>query len=74
MTKRKRDEQEAARTAGVPRHLVPAYHVNPQRVYEHGQAWIVCNSCGATWSDDGRNDPEIVDEGDGYCEENAELV
>ena len=37
-------------------------------VDEHGQEWVVCNTCGAQWGLCGA-DLEQVTDGDGYCED-----
>jgi hypothetical protein len=48
----------------------PEYHKDVDYdVYEHGQRWAVCRTCGAQWSYQTRpTDFEQVSEGDGYCE------
>lgn len=38
---------------------------------EHGQEWVTCNRCGKQWAVHGSH-AEVVSEGDGYCDENAE--
>lgn len=35
---------------------------------EHGQEWITCKRCGRAWSIHGA-DAEVIDEGDGYCDD-----
>ena len=44
---------------------------NLQAVNEHGGEWVVCNRCGRQWSVNGSH-AEIVTDGDGYCDDNAE--
>lgn len=49
-------------------------HQNAKPVFEHGQWWINCSTCGAQWSAaDSNGKPEFVFErisqGDGYCDE-----
>jgi hypothetical protein len=41
-------------------------------VYEHGQEWAVCTTCGAQWALHG-SDLEQVTYGDGYCEDKDEV-
>ena len=47
-------------------------HKRTRRVTEHGQDWLICLDCGASWSivetDDGE-DLEGIDYGDGWCED-----
>jgi hypothetical protein len=54
-------------------------HENCNPYFEHGQWWVVCGPCGATWSvvdvgqfigDEGDIDLEEIDNGDGSCAEN----
>jgi len=39
--------------------------------YEHGQHWVMCTDCGASWSvvdsEPGPYDLEQIDNGDEYC-------
>jgi hypothetical protein len=48
-------------------------HDNPQRVTEHGQDWMTCGACGATYSivdaHHGGEELETIDYGDGTCHE-----
>ena len=36
---------------------------------EHGTHWVTCLDCGAQWHD--TDPPEMVSEGDGFCDEQA---
>jgi hypothetical protein len=51
-------------------------HENLSPCFEHGQWWVTCGACGASWSviDTNRGlDLEEVDSGDGSCAERDEL-
>ena len=50
-----------------------APHGDCNIVEEHGREWAVCNTCGAQWGLHGA-DLEQVTEGDGYCDEHAEVM
>lgn len=45
----------------------PEFHLDVEKIYEHGQDWLVCRACGAEWHDD--THPELITEGDGHCED-----
>lgn len=51
-------------------------HETPTPVFEHGQWWISCNTCGAQWSVHDLNDDDFdfeeVSVGDGDCESEPE--
>lgn len=56
-----------------------AVHQNAQQVFEHGQWWINCSTCGAQWSANDSNalngfSFEQVSNGDDFCEENASVL
>lgn len=55
-----------------------SHHQRLERVCEHGQDWLVCHVCGATWSvvecEDAAGtyeDLERIDQGDESCEEGS---
>ena len=47
-------------------------HHHVTAAFEHGQWWVLCNDCGASWSvvdsEPGPLDLERIDDGDSSCE------
>lgn len=69
-------EAEVAQLAQT--HPLTEVHENCNPAYEHGQWWIICGPCGASWAVEDATggqsynglDLEEVDAGDGSCQEN----
>jgi hypothetical protein len=58
--------------------LIPDHHLGFfDEFEEHGQPWLSCAACGASWSIvDTSNGPDLeqIDEGDEYCLNHSALV
>lgn len=81
-TEQNTPEMEGKIEALIASHPLTEIHENCNPYFEHGQWWVVCGPCGATWSvvdvghhfgDEGDIDLEEVDNGDDSCAENAHI-
>jgi len=79
LTEQNTPEMEARVAQLAQTHPETEIHENCNPYFEHGQWWIVCGPCGATWSvvdvghhmgDEGDLDLEQIDNGDDSCQEN----
>jgi hypothetical protein len=79
LTEQNTPEMEARVAQLAQTHPETEIHENCNPYFEHGQWWIVCGPCGATWSvvdvghhlgDEGDLDLEQIDHGDDSCQEN----